>query len=357
MKTRRGPTVTLNAAGLLTNNGAGQTYTYNNHARYTQLKLSGTKKADYYYDFQGLRTRKVLWSGSSSTTTVYHYDLSGRLIMETSNTAAVQATYLYDDAGAPLAMIQAPNGPYNSTAQERIVYLHADQLGTPRWGTDAAQRVVWRWESDGFGSSLAQTDPDGDGTAITVNLRFPGQYYDAESALHYNWNRDYDPTIGRYIQADPIGLAGGLNTYGYVGGNPLKYFDPYGLTQCDIDVCADVVRDTQPDLVVPSNEKIIPGGVPIHPETGKPGSGWTDRLKDRVHINERFLEPLGKKGAIELLKTIIHESVHYTLPRFDPRQIDMDGRGFPYDEENRRTTNELINRFNKERKKKCSVQK
>jgi RHS repeat-associated protein len=61
-----------------------------------------------------------------------------------------------------------------------------------------------------------------------VNLRYPGQYYDAETGLHYNWHRYYDPRIGRYITSDPIGLRGGLNTYAYTNNNPLRYIDIFG---------------------------------------------------------------------------------------------------------------------------------
>ena len=91
-------------------------------------------------------------------------------------------------------------------------------LDTPRIARNQQKTIVWRWESDAFGSTTANEDPDGDGQKTTINLRFPGQYYDKESGLFYNLNRYYDPTIGRYISPDPIGLAGGINTYTYVGG-------------------------------------------------------------------------------------------------------------------------------------------
>jgi len=67
-----------------------------------------------------------------------------------------------------------------------------------------------------------------------LNLRFPGQYFDVESGLHYNYFRDYDPTTGRYIQGDPIGLLGGLNVFVYAEGNPIRYSDVFGL---DTEFC------------------------------------------------------------------------------------------------------------------------
>ena len=88
---------------------------------------------------------------------------------------------------------------------------------------------MWRWDGDAFGATLASEDPDLDGNTVTVNLRFAGQYFDNETQLHYNYFRYYDPQTGRYITSDPIGLAGGLNTFGYVEGNPLNWFDPDGL--------------------------------------------------------------------------------------------------------------------------------
>jgi RHS repeat-associated protein len=113
----------------------------------------------------------------------------------------------------------------------RVYYLHNDHLNTPRMVSDEANRVVWRNSplTEPFGMSPPEEDPDGDGQAFTLNLRFPGQYADWESNLHYNYFRDYDPETGRYWQSDPIGLAGGVNTYVYGNGNPPTYSDPLGL--------------------------------------------------------------------------------------------------------------------------------
>lgn len=103
-------------------------------------------------------------------------------------------------------------------------------MGSPRAITRPSDNaVVWKWEnSDPFGTNTPNENPGGFG-AFQFNLRFPGQYFDSETGTHYNRFRDYDPSIGRYVESDPIGLHGGINTYGYVKGSPLRYVDPDGL--------------------------------------------------------------------------------------------------------------------------------
>ena len=117
----------------------------------------------------------------------------------------------------------------------RTVYtVQTDHLGSPFQVRTLAGQVVWRWESEAFGKTAPNEDVDGDGNKLTLNLRFPGQYFDRESGLHYNWNRYYSPRLARYMSPDPIGLSGGINLFAYVYGNPLSYVDPFGL---DVRIC------------------------------------------------------------------------------------------------------------------------
>jgi RHS repeat-associated protein len=90
--------------------------------------------------------------------------------------------------------------------------------------------IMWRWDSDPFGSAAPNQNPQSIGTFI-YNLRFPGEYYQAETGLNYNYFRDYDPRTGRYIESDPIGLQGGINTYAYAGQNPITSADASDLVK------------------------------------------------------------------------------------------------------------------------------
>ena len=146
-------------------------------------------------------------------TTYFVYDEHGRLSGEydASGIARQELVYLGD---TPVASVRpAPNGGVE------IYPIYTDHLDTPRLITNAANRTVWEWPLDPFGAAAANENPSGLGT-FAFNLRFPGQYYDAETGLHYNYFRDYDPSVGRYVQSDPIGLKGGLNTYAYAYHTP-----------------------------------------------------------------------------------------------------------------------------------------
>jgi len=106
---------------------------------------------------------------------------------------------------------------------------HPDHLNTPRLIEDQNQNAVWRHDQgEPFGNDVPNNNPSGAG-AFEFPLRFPGQYFDKETNLNYNWFRDYDSAIGRYPEADPMGLRAGFNLYAYVGGNPISRSDPRGL--------------------------------------------------------------------------------------------------------------------------------
>jgi len=159
------------------------------------------------------QTYSITWSGMASGT----YSLTAKA---TDNLGG-QTT-----SSAHTVVINAST----SDSGKNVYFIYADQLNAPRAITNqAGTTTVWRWDSDDpFGNNAANENPGGAG-AFVFNLRFPGQYYDKETNLHYNYYRDYDPAIGRYIQSDPIGLKGGVNTYAYVENNPLARVDPHGL--------------------------------------------------------------------------------------------------------------------------------
>ena len=222
-----------------------ETRSYNDANRWFELFEDGELKAQYIYNSLGQRTRKVIENtDGSQTTTIYHYNLQGQLISETTEAGQAIKDYLWHGM-APVAQIEAG-------VTESIYYLHTDHLMTPRLGTNNIGEVVWRWEGQAFGEADAKNDVDGNGELVVINLRFPGQYFDAETQMHYNYFRDYDPATGRYLQSDPLGILLETNNpqrlltaemgiplleapegfvnhnYVYHGQNPLIGIDPTG---------------------------------------------------------------------------------------------------------------------------------
>ena len=154
--------------------------------------------------------------------TKYVYDEAGHLLGEYDGTGAlVEETVWLGDI--PVATLR-PNG-----ASVSIYYVHADQLGAPRTvSRPSDNQLAWRWDTDPFGTPLPNENPAGLGT-FKYNFRFPGQYYDLETGASYNYARDYDPQTGRYVESDPLGIEGDINSYAYVADRPTSDVDPLGL--------------------------------------------------------------------------------------------------------------------------------
>lgn len=221
-----GQAVISDAAGNLTQDRAHRELIYDAQGRMSQVKISGSVVAEYRYNALGQRTHKL----TDSATTTFLYGPDGQLLGEnrygSSGTLLSSQYYLWLDS-MPIGGITLNFDAAGAVTSSTAFYLHADHLNTPRLATNQAGQEIWRWRSDAFGDGAATNAPNSGLDAI--NLRFPGQYYDFESGLYYNYFRDYDPETGRYVESDPIGLAGGLNTYGYVDGNPMIFIDPKGL--------------------------------------------------------------------------------------------------------------------------------
>jgi RHS repeat-associated protein len=141
--------------------------------------------------------------------------------------------------------------PYEPKSLDGMI--HNDHLGTPQKMTDSSGQVVWAADYKPFGEATITV------STITNNLRFPGQYYDAETGLNYNYFRDYNPVIGRYVEKDPIGQRGGFNLYRYVGNNPNNRKDPYGLDPDLRDVITTFIQEALTSVI----ENILPSAVRV----------------------------------------------------------------------------------------------
>ena len=224
-------TYTYDSAGNVQSDGI-LNYNWNAAGRLSSVSSGNKTKVSSMYNGDGERTLKVSFHGKKGTPNFFVFDPNGRLIGEykkskggkQSNAWQLnQETVWFGDI--PIAVVKQSRA--NESAQ--VYYIHADHLKTPRVIVDSGNTPVWQWDNQSaFGGNFTEEDPGGNHKTFTYNLRFSGQYFDPETGLHYNYFRDYDPQTGRYLSSDPIGLAGGLNSYGYALQNPLSYTDPTG---------------------------------------------------------------------------------------------------------------------------------
>jgi RHS repeat-associated protein len=200
------------------------THTYYNSGRMKTAKLGAASATTYTYNALGQRVKKNGPGGGF----YYVYDEAGHLQGEyTSGGGTQEETVWLGDI--PIATLRP-----NVSGGAIVYYVQTDQLNTPRKVTnnDFNLTVRWTWDPTPFGEG-APFETLGGHSQFKYNLRFPGQMLDAESGLNYNYFRDYDPAIGRYLESDPLGLRMGNSLYPYARGNPPRFSDPLGLSSID----------------------------------------------------------------------------------------------------------------------------
>ena len=169
----------------------------------------------YTYDPEWRRLKKV-----AGGVTHYYVWEDERLMAEYNSSGTRIARYAYLPGDASPTEVEINNVIYQ---------VRSDHLGTPLELINVSNIVVWRAHYESFGKAVINDDTDNNGTHVEFNVRFPGQYFDAESNLNYNWHRFYSTETGRYLQSDPIGVVGGINTYVYVNDIPIMLTDHQGL--------------------------------------------------------------------------------------------------------------------------------
>ena len=209
-------------------------YDYDANGNLTQKTVNGSVTR-FFYNIENRLIR--VEDGSGTIIAQYGYDPFGRRIWK--EVSGNRTYYLYSDEGLA--------GEYTETGTQIRAYgwqpgsvwgtdplfmkegseyyfYHNDHLGTPQKMTAVNGAVVWSARYTAFGQAIV--DP---ASTVENNLRFPGQYFDAETGYHYNYHRYYNPDTGRYLTPDPIGLAGGINLFSYAINNSINFNDPLGL--------------------------------------------------------------------------------------------------------------------------------
>jgi RHS repeat-associated protein len=226
MSAFNGTSVTYDGLGNLSSGVSAAALSYGANTRLAQVAEYSN---DLYLTYNGLgelaRTLQTTEDGCGAVSEInreyYHFATDGRalaLVQESSQ--RVQWDWLWLD-NLPVLQFEDSYDGAGTLIGTTATYLHPDHLGTPRIGTDTAGTIQWRYRSDGFGTLTNANSRE-------VRLRLPGQIALGLGAINYNYFRDYDPSLGRYLESDPIGLQGGINTYAYVQQNPLSGIDPTG---------------------------------------------------------------------------------------------------------------------------------
>ncbi|MEZ1318436.1 RHS repeat-associated core domain-containing protein [Pseudomonas fluorescens] len=253
--------------------GTGQTlvteYRYDCQHRLIGITRPDGGQSSYRYDAFGRRIAKTV----DGHTTEFFWQ-GDRLVAESSPNH--YRSYLYEPGTfRPLALLDG-KGPSKACP----FYYQLDHLGTPQELTDYSGELVWSAKYNAYGKVTHLSH--GSGEKIEQPLRFQGQYFDAESGLHYNRHRYYDPDVGRYLTQDPVKLAGGLNSYRYAV-NPTGWVDPLGLS-CE---CPGEVADGPYSEIVPGGGLAAheaQGGHLIRKHVGRTDSQLAKRLKAEPNI-------------------------------------------------------------------------
>ena len=194
-------------------NGVIQNFVYNLENRLSDVyDENNTLIAQYHYDPFGRHVAKY----ENGQTTYYHFGDQG-LLAEYDGTGELIQAYSYQPGNT------WGTDPLYTKVDENIYYYVNDRLGTPQKLINSSGGTVWSAAYNAFGEANVAS-----ASSVSNSLRFLGQYYDKETNTHYNYYRTYDPSLGRYIQSDPMGLIDGPNTYQYGLSNPIRYIDPKG---------------------------------------------------------------------------------------------------------------------------------
>ena len=231
------------------------TYYFYNGLGQRVRKFSDTSRNDAWYGEHGQRLSDIDYTRVCSTSgmeaekaakTLKDWPVevcAGGGIVSTTPVRSMNYIYLDD---MPIAVTEQAA----SASVPSLLYVETDHLGTPRTVVEPATNAVkWRW--DFFGNAFGEHAPTMPAGGVALNMRYPGQFFDPESGLNHNYFRDYESRTGRYVESDPIGLLGGIDTYAYAMAAPFQMIDPWGLAGC-------VVNFLGYPIAIPNTQTHIP---------------------------------------------------------------------------------------------------